>query len=64
MRAALAKEPEIKYLDLLDEDETPQMSDAVLVMSQHKGGLEAFKSRHYGYLPSRGEHDWLLAKLR
>ena len=43
----LKEEPEGKYLDLLNDDELPQASDIVLVMSQYEGALKSFRSRHY-----------------
>ncbi len=46
LRAVLEKEPEYKFLDLLDDDELPQTSDAVLVMVQYESALEAFRNRY------------------
>ena len=42
----LKDEPEGKYLELLDEDDLPQNSDAVLVMVQFEKALNAFKGRY------------------
>ena len=49
--AVLQDEPEAKYLDLLDDEQLPQNSDAVLVMVQHETALAAFKNRYYLYFP-------------
>jgi hypothetical protein len=40
-------EPEGKFLDLLDDDELPQTSDAVLVMVQYETALKAFKNKYF-----------------
>lgn len=43
----LAGQPEAKYLETLDNDELPQVSDAVLIMVQFKSALDSFLSRHF-----------------
>ena len=43
----LEVEPKGKYLDLLDDDELPQTSDAVLVMVQYETALMAFKKKYF-----------------
>ncbi len=40
-------EPEGKFLDLLDDKELPQTSDAVLVMVQYETVLNVFKRKYY-----------------
>ena len=42
----LKTEPEGKYLDLLDDEELPQNSDAVLVMVQFERALRGFEKRY------------------
>ena len=56
--AVLKDEPEAKYLDLLDDEQLPQNSDAVLVMVQHKTALAAFKERYYVYFRDFHGHRW------
>ena len=46
LKDILASEPEGKFLDLLDDKELPQTSDAVLVMVQYETVLRTFKSRY------------------
>ena len=46
VQGILKKEPEGKYLDLLDDDDLPQNSDAVLVMVQYDKALDAFHNRY------------------
>ena len=53
----LKEEPEGKYLDLLDDEELPQNSDAVLVMVQYEKALAAFRGRYHGRI--LGEYDWI-----
>jgi hypothetical protein len=47
LKSILAVEPEGKFLDLLDDKELPQTSDAVLVMVQYETVLKVFKSRYH-----------------
>lgn len=50
LKKILNAEPEGKFLDLLDDKELPQMSDAVLVMVQYETALRVFKSKyHHSY---------------
>ena len=57
--AVLKDEPEAKYLDLLDDEQLPQNSDAVLVMVQHERALAAFKERYYVRVTLLGEYRWV-----
>lgn len=47
LKSILAKEPAGKFLDLLDDKELPQTSDAVLIMVQYETVLRTFKSKYY-----------------
>lgn len=47
LKNILENEPEGKFLDLLDDKELPQTSDAVLVMVQYETVLCAFKNRYH-----------------
>lgn len=57
----LSKEPEGKYLDFLDEEILPQVSDTILVMSQYEGALKAFRERYYGS-NIFGDYGWAIKK--
>ena len=59
--AVLEDEPETKYLDLLNDEQLPQNSDAVLVMVQHETALAAFEKRYHVYLRSLSERRWITA---
>jgi hypothetical protein len=49
LKEVLVDETESKYLDLLDEDDLPQNSDAVLVMVQYERALNAFFERYRAF---------------
>ena len=53
----LKDEADGKYLDLLDDEDLPQYSDAVLVMVQYENALSAFCSRYHGRIG--GEVGWV-----
>jgi hypothetical protein len=42
----LKKEPSGQYLELLDDDALPQISDALLTMVQFEAALRSFRSRY------------------
>jgi hypothetical protein len=46
--AVLDGEPNRGYLELFDEDDLPQNSDAVLMLSQVVAAMERFKARYHG----------------
>lgn len=46
-KEVLKNEPTVEFLDLLDEDELPSNSDAVLIMSQYISAMNKFHSDHY-----------------
>lgn len=43
----LDKEPTRRYLDLLDEDDLPQNSDVVLMLTQVRAAMNAFRDRFF-----------------
>jgi hypothetical protein len=47
LKIVLDSEPEKKFLDLLDDEELPQTSDAVLVMVQYESALAEFPNRYF-----------------
>lgn len=58
LQQLLDEAPERSYLDLLDDEQLPQFSDAVMVMVQYEAALNSFHSRHYGWHPGLHEHVW------
>lgn len=57
----LKEEPAGKYLEALDDESLPQMSDAVLTMVQFESALNAFYSRYYK-LVNRKNY-WITSEL-
>jgi hypothetical protein len=53
----LKPEPAGKYLEALDDESLPQVSDAVLIMVQFESALESFESRYRRYVG--GDHHWI-----
>ena len=58
VRMALEDSSSLEFLDLLDEDDVPQMSDVTLILSQYVASMEAFKERHFGYY--KKERQWVI----
>lgn len=56
IREVLATEESIQFLDLLNEDDVPQVSDVTLIFSQYVAAMQAFKSTYHGWDGS--EHVW------
>jgi hypothetical protein len=55
----LRDEPEGKYLEELDSDTLPQVSDALLVMVQFATALDKFKGRYQTYDSITRVHSWV-----
>jgi len=47
VRVVLDQEPEMAYLDMLDEESLPEYSDSVVVLSQYLTAMERFEERHW-----------------
>jgi hypothetical protein len=58
VREVLADEECIEFLDLLDEDDVPQVSDVTLIFSQYVAAMQAFKIKHHGW--NGAEHGWFV----
>lgn len=59
LKEVLEDEAEAKYIDILDEDDLPQNSDAVLVMVQYEKALKAFSIRYRSYDREKHKHYWV-----
>lgn len=57
----LKGQPEAKYLEALDDDNLPQVSDAVLIMVQFKSALESFHGRYVKYVGR--DKKWITEEL-
>jgi hypothetical protein len=49
IREVLADEESIQFLDLLNEDEVPQVSDVTLIFSQYVAAMQAFRNNYHGW---------------
>ncbi|UFS76038.1 hypothetical protein LPB73_01045 [Tardiphaga sp. 37S4] len=54
----LEGEPSRSYLDDLNEDDLPQNSDVVLILSQTEAAMDAFRTRYYRLNGAR--YDWTI----
>lgn len=57
----LADEPDAKYLERLDSDALPQVSDAVLVMVQFETALKSYKKRYFKRV--EGQLFWITSEF-
>lgn len=55
---ALGNDPSLVFVEILNEDELPQNSDAVLVLGQWQAAMNQFKERHYGMAPGTYYERW------
>ncbi len=58
----LVGQPDAKYLESLDDDDLPQVSDAVLIMVQFESSLAAFRKQYFRNVRSHG-HQWVTTDL-
>lgn len=60
----LKDDPEGKYLQRLDDDDLPQVSDALLMMAQFSAALDAFRRRYFQTVGDRYSHEqhWITAE--
>ncbi len=61
-REVLANETSLPFLDLLNEDDVPQHSDVVLMLSQYAAAMKQFHDMYYGW--NGVEHTWALDDTR
>ncbi len=58
-RKVLESEQTLEFLDLLDEDNIPQNSDVVLMLSQYVAAMNQFHSTYYGR-DEMGHRRWFI----
>lgn len=56
VQTSLSDDPSTRYLDLLEEDELPQNSDAVLILTQWEAAVAQYRDKHQGFDEDR---DWV-----
>jgi hypothetical protein len=60
VESTLGDDPSVRYLDLLEEEDPPQNSDAVLILAQWEAAVKQYKDKHQGYNAS-SEWVWFLS---
>ncbi|WP_206598059.1 hypothetical protein [Sulfurovum riftiae] len=58
VRTVLEDESSLEFLDLIDEDDVPQVSDVTLMLSQYVASMKKFKNSHYGSYS--GGYGWVI----
>ena len=56
VQSTLGDDPSVRYLDLLEEDELPQNSDAVLILTQWEAAVKQYRVKHQDH---NAEHSWM-----
>lgn len=59
----LNREPEGKYLHALEDENLPQVSDALMMMAQFNAALIAFRARYYQSVEVGYERYWITKEL-
>lgn len=59
LKELLAQERSSAYLDLIDEELVPQMSDVTLMLAQYVTAMNQFKSEHTSYSSVKMARDWI-----
>ncbi len=57
----LKDESDNKYLDLIDDEDLPQYSDVVLILSQYSASMIKFEGKYFGFNEYERKNTWLLA---
>lgn len=55
-REVLESESSLQFLDLVDEDDIPQNSDVILMLSQYVAAMKQFREVYFGWTGM--EHTW------
>jgi hypothetical protein len=60
----LEGEPTRAYLDMLDEDDLPQNSDVILILSQAVAAMNAFRGKYMQRSLGSGRPEWVTIKKK
>lgn len=60
IKRMLSGEADSKYLDLVNDEDLPQYSDVVIILSQYSAAMDKFKHRYYGWDSINLEESWFL----
>ncbi len=64
LMVCISGEPEEKYLYLLDEADIPQYSDVVILLSQFKTAMNAYRDRYYRTFPIFDKFVWVTEDVK
>ena len=62
IKEILYEEPDDKYLDLLDDENLPQYSDVVLMLSQFSTAMREFRKRYRTIERDFDQNEWSIKK--
>jgi hypothetical protein len=49
IRFILTEDDSLEFLDILNEDDIPQVSDVTIILSQYVAAMETFKEKYFGW---------------
>jgi hypothetical protein len=58
IRTVLDDQESIEFLDLLNEDDIPQASDVVIILSQYVAAMVAFKEKYFKWDKNEYDDKW------
>ncbi len=64
IKTTLSNEPDDKYLDLLNDEDLPQYSDVVLILSQYSAAMKRFKENYYDWDSEEGDNRWYIENIK
>lgn len=60
IKTMLSDEADNKYLDLVNDEDLPQYSDVVIILSQYSAAMDKFNHRYYGWDNINTENRWFI----
>ena len=60
IKTMLSDEADSKYLDLVNDEDLPQYSDVVIILSQYSAAMDKFNHRYYGWDNINSENRWFI----
>jgi len=60
IKTMLSNEAESKYLDLVNDEDLPQYSDVVIILSQYSAAMDKFRQRYHAWDSMDQESHWFI----
>ncbi len=60
IKPMLSGEADSKYLDLVNDEDLPQYSDVVIILSQYSAAMDKFRYRYYGWDDINHDNRWFI----